>query len=572
MRNMRTLIKNGMVINVFTDEIEKADVLIEDNRIIGVGDFYTDSDADRVDDVSGMYICPGFIDGHIHIESTMLTPAEFARVCLPHGTTAVVADPHEIANVCGTDGIDYMLSASEGLPLSVYIMLPSCVPATNFDESGAILSAEDLYPYYSNPRVLGLAEVMNYPGVIGGDKAVHKKLRDAVLLNKNIDGHAPMLTGRDLNTYISAGIKTDHECSEFNEAAERIRRGQWLMIRRGTAARNLEGLIDLFDEPYNRRCLLVTDDKHPADLINDGHIDAIIRRAVRLGKSPIVGIRMATIQAAECFGLKNIGAVAPGYKADLAVLSSLDDVKVDAVYCGGIKTAGNGKLLVEPSIKIDSRLDAEVRNTFNVKKLSPGDFNAPCGKCRVIKTIKGELLTEEEITEIHGISVDRDILKIAVIERHKGTGHIGVGYISGIGLKRGAIASSVSHDSHNIIVIGTNEADMAYAANRIIDMEGGCTAVADGRPLADVPLPIAGLMSDNSAEEAARLDEALRAAMRELGIPENSAPLMTMAFVSLAVIPLLKITTLGYVDVNKQERVSVDVAESDPNTAVGECV
>ncbi len=569
---MRTLIKNGKVINVFTDEIEEANVLIEDNRIIGVGNFYTDSDADRVDDVSGRYICPGFIDGHIHIESTMLTPAEFARACLPHGTTAVVADPHEIANVCGTDGIDYMLSASEGLPLSVYIMLPSCVPATNFDESGAVLSAEDLYPYYSNPRVLGLAEVMNYPGVIGGDKAVHKKLRDAASLNKNIDGHAPMLAGRDLNTYISAGIKTDHECSEFNEAAERIRRGQWLMIRRGTAARNLEGLIDLFDEPYNRRCLLVTDDKHPADLINDGHIDAIIRRAVRLGKSPIVGIRMATIQAAECFGLKNIGAVAPGYKADLAVLSSLDDVRVETVYCGGIKTAENGKLLIEPSIKIDSRLDAAVRNTFNVKKLSAADFNAPCRKCRVIKTIKGELLTEEEITEIRGISVDRDILKIAVIERHKGTGHIGVGYISGIGLKRGAIASSVSHDSHNIIVIGTNEADMAYAANHIIDIEGGCTAVADGKTIADVPLPIAGLMSDNSAEEAARLDEALRAAMRELGIPENSAPLMTTAFVSLAVIPSLKITTLGYVDVNKQERVSVDVAESDPNTAVGECV
>lgn len=569
---MRTLIKNGKVINVFTDQIEEANVLIEDDCIIGVGDFYKDSDADCVADVSGKYICPGFTDGHIHIESTMLTPAEFMRVSLPHGTTAVVADPHEIANVCGKDGIDYMLAASEGLPMSVYIMLPSCVPSTEFDESGAVLSAEDLYPYYLNPRVLGLAEVMNYPGVISGDKGVHKKLSDAAALNKRIDGHAPLLSGRDLNTYISAGIKTDHECSNFNEAEERIRRGQWVMIRRGTAARNLEGLIDLFDEPYNRRCILVTDDKHPSDLMNDGHIDAIIRRAVKLGKSPLVGIRMATLQAAECFGLKNTGAVAPGYKADLLILSNLEEVKVDAVYCGGVKTAEGGRLLVKPNVNVGAELDAAVRNTFHVKKTKSSDFDLKKGVCRVIKTIKGELLTDEMITETDGVDTERDILKIAVIERHKNTGHIGVGYISGVGLKQGAIASSVSHDSHNIIVIGTSSEEMACAANRVIDMEGGCAAVCGGEVIADVPLPIAGLMSDCTAEETALRDMKLRGAMTRLGVPDNSSPLMTMAFVSLAVIPSLKLTTLGYIDVNDQKQVSLYVAEKNADSVLGEGV
>lgn len=569
---MRTLIKNGKVINVFTDQIEEANVLIEDDCIIGIGDFYKDSDADCVADVSGKYICPGFTDGHIHIESTMLTPAEFMRVSLPHGTTAVVADPHEISNVCGKNGIDYMLAASEGLPMRVYIMLPSCVPSTGFDESGAVLSAEDLYPYYSNPRVLGLAEVMNYPGVISGDKEVHKKLSDAAALNKCIDGHAPLLSGRDLNTYISAGIKTDHECSNFNEAEERIRRGQWVMIRRGTAARNLEGLIDLFDEPYNRRCILVTDDKHPSDLMNDGHIDAIIRRAVKLGKSPLVGIRMATLQAAECFGLKNTGAVAPGYKADLLILSNLEEVKVDSVYCGGVKTAEGGRLLVKPNVNVGAELDAAVRNTFHVKKTKSSDFDLKKGVCRVIKTIKGELLTDEMITETDGVDTERDILKIAVIERHKNTGHIGVGYISGVGLKQGAIASSVSHDSHNIIVIGTSSEEMACAANRVIDMEGGCAAVCGGEVIADVPLPIAGLMSDCTAEETALRDMKLRGAMTRLGVPDNSSPLMTMAFVSLAVIPSLKLTTLGYIDVNDQKQVSLYVAEKNADSVLGEGV
>lgn len=569
---MRTLIKNGKVINVFTDQIEEANVLIEDDCIIGIGDFYKDSDADCVADVSGKYICPGFTDGHIHIESTMLTPAEFMRVSLPHGTTAVVADPHEISNVCGKNGIDYMLAASEGLPMRVYIMLPSCVPSTGFDESGAVLSAEDLYPYYSNPRVLGLAEVMNYPGVISGDKEVHKKLSDAAALNKCIDGHAPLLSGRGLNTYISAGIKTDHECSNFNEAEERIRRGQWVMIRRGTAARNLEGLIDLFDEPYNRRCILVTDDKHPSDLMNDGHIDAIIRRAVKLGKSPLVGIRMATLQAAECFGLKNTGAVAPGYKADLLILSNLEEVKVDAVYCGGVKTAEGGRLLVKPNVNVGAELDEAVRNTFHVKKTKSSDFDLKKGVCRVIKTIKGELLTDEMITETDGVDTERDILKIAVIERHKNTGHIGVGYISGVGLKQGAIASSVSHDSHNIIVIGTSSEEMACAANRVIDMEGGCAAVCGGEVIADVPLPIAGLMSDCTAEETALRDMKLRGAMTRLGVPDNSSPLMTMAFVSLAVIPSLKLTTLGYIDVNDQKQVSLYVAEKNADSVLGEGV
>ena len=306
--------------------------------------------------------------------------------------------------------------------------------------------------------------------------------------------------------------------------------------------------------------------------MNDGHIDAIIRRAVKLGKSPLVGIRMATLQAAECFGLKNTGAVAPGYKADLLILSNLEEVKVDSVYCGGVKTAEGGRLLVKPNVNVGAELDAAVRNTFHVKKTKSSDFDLKKGVCRVIKTIKGELLTDEMITETDGVDTERDILKIAVIERHKNTGHIGVGYISGVGLKQGAIASSVSHDSHNIIVIGTSSEEMACAANRVIDMEGGCAAVCGGEVIADVPLPIAGLMSDCTAEETALRDMKLRGAMTRLGVPDNSSPLMTMAFVSLAVIPSLKLTTLGYIDVNDQKQVSLYVAEKNADSVLGEGV
>lgn len=564
---MKTLLKNGTVVNVFTGELERQNVLIENGKIIGL-DNYSGSDADIVEDVSGKYICPGFIDGHIHIESTMLTPAELARTCMPHGTTAIVADPHEIANVCGVKGILYMLQISRALPLTVYLMLPSCVPSTAFDESGAELFADDLKPLYENERVLGLAEMMNYPGVIYGDSAVHAKLKDAVSLGKPIDGHAPLLTGKDLDKYISAGIQSDHECSSAKEAMERIRKGQWVMIRQGTAARNLADLLPLFKQGFNHRCLLVTDDRHPADLLRDGHIDNIIRLAVEQGESAVTAIKMATIQAAQCFGLRYVGAVAPAYKADLLVLNDLDTVDVCDVYSAGIKIVENKKMLEFDTPAADEESSKTVLNSFNLKCLTENDFHIEeeSQKCRVIKLVPNQLLTDEMSADIdwkknNGICLEKDILKLAVIERHKNSGHIGLGFINGIGLKKGAIASSVSHDSHNLIVIGTNDADMAFAANYIREVGGGNVVVVDGEIYAAMPLPIAGLMSNATAEKIAEQNEKVRSAVYDLGVPSEVEPFMSMAFVSLSVIPSIKMTTQGLVDVNKQARISLYVQD-----------
>lgn len=561
---MRTLLKNGTVVNVFTGETMRENVLIEGARILGVGD-YTDADADVVRDEGGRFICPGFIDGHIHIESSMLLPAEFARVSVPHGTTCVVTDPHEIANVCGTAGIEFMLAASEDLSLTVYVMLPSCVPATAFDEAGAMLTADDLEPFYAHPRVLGLAEMMDYPGVLAEKPEVMAKIAAAQAHGRRINGHAPLLSGRALDRYIAAGIGDDHECSSAEEAMERIRKGQRVMIRQGTAARNLDALLPLFEEPWASRCLLVTDDKHPADLLESGHIDAMIRRAAAAGKNPVTGIRMATLWAAEYFGLKGIGAVAPGYTADVLVLEDLDTVAVRDVYRRGIRVVENGQLSALPQPAVPAPLQEVVRRTFALDALTPVDFRIDAqGKraCRVIRQVPGELLTEEWITEIdfaqnNGIDTERDILKLAVIERHRHTGHRGLGFLAGTGLKGGAMASSVAHDAHNLIVVGTNEADMAAAANRIRSLGGGYVVVRDGGVVAEMPLPVAGLMSDSPAAAVAQQNRQLREAVQAMGVPADNEPFMRMAFVSLPVIPHLKMTTRGLVDVDRQTRVSL---------------
>lgn len=561
---MKTLLKNGKVINVFTGEIYQENVLIEDDKIIGVGDYQT---ADIVEDVTGCYICPGFIDGHIHIESTMMTPSALTRALLPCGTTAIVADPHEIANVCGIGGIEYMLQSSEGLPLKVFITLPSCVPSTPFDESGATLNAEDLAALYSNPRVLGLAEVMNYPGVLSEDDELMKKLTDAKRYGKSIDGHAPLLTGKDLDKYIAAGIESDHECSSFAEASERIKKGQWVMIREGTAAKNLNDLIGLFDKPWNNRCLLVTDDRHPIDILTEGHIDHIIRLAVKNGKSAVTAIQMATIQAAQRFGISDMGAVAPGYKADVLVLSDLQTVSVRDVYCSGQKVVSCGKVLSFPEPTVSQQLIKTVSNSFFVKQLAPKDFHIKSsnGKFRVINTIPGQLLTEEWITEIDGddnsVDLKRDILKVAVIERHMNTGHIGLGFIHGLGLKEGAFASSVSHDSHNIVVIGTNDEDMAVASNRIVAMGGGIVSVKNGKVVSELALPIGGLTSDKDAEFLAQKNDEVLESIYKMGVPKTVTPLMTTAFMSLSVIPHLKLTSLGLVDVDSQKLVPLLLSE-----------
>lgn len=564
---MKKLFKNSRVVNVFTDVVEKADVLIENSKIIGVGD-YSDSDADVIIDVTDKFITPAFIDGHIHIESTMLTPAELSKICIPRGTGTIIADPHEIANVCGVDGIRYMLEASKGLPLNVYFNLPSCVPATPFDETGALLDAESLKAFYQEERVLGLAEMMNYPGVIYGDKAVAQKLDDALSNRRIIDGHAPMLSGKDLDKYVSAGIHSDHECSSFEEALEKLSKGQWIMIREGTAARNLEALLPLFDEPYNRRCLLVTDDRHPADIVSDGHIDNVVRRAISLGKPATIAIRMASFNAAQCFGLRFVGAIAPAYKADILVLNDLDTVDVKDVYLNGELIVKDKSIAPFEEPSVSPELLKKVRNSFNLKELKADDFYIePCSsKCRVIKVLSGEIVTDEIIAEINwntnnGVDLERDILKLAVIERYKGTGHRGLGFISGIGLKNGAIASSVSHDSHNIIVIGTNNSDMAIAANYIRE-NGGNIVVCNGEIIADMPLSIGGLMIDESADKIAKKNEEVRSAVYDLGVPPDIKPFMNMAFVSLPVIPKLKMTTQGLVDVLSWQRVSLYVKET----------
>ena len=555
---MTRLLKNGMIVNVFTNSLEKKNVLMStEGMILGVGNYDT---ADEIIDVSNKILCPGFIDGHIHIESTTLMPHELAKVCLPCGTVAIVADPHEICNVCGLDGLAFILSSSEGLPMTTYIMLPSCVPATKFDESGAKLTAKDLKYFYSHSRVLGLAEMMNYPGVINDDLEVMEKINDAKKMNKIINGHAPLLTGEALDKYIVAGITDDHECSSELEAKERIQKGQWVMIREGTSARNLEGLISLFDEPYCQRCLLVTDDKHPHDILMNGHIDNIIRKAVSLGKSAITGIRMASLQAAQCFGLKNVGAIAPGYKANILVLNDLNTIDIKDVYVNGNLVVENKRVIDFEIPNVRPEILKNIYRTFYMDDLKEDDFyiEDKHTDCRVIEIIKDQLLSNELICRLNfnknnGIDIEKDILKIAVCERHLYTNHKGVGYIKGIGLKSGAIASSVSHDSHNLVIIGTNNKDMAIAGNAIKKMGGGLCVVENGDVLAQMALPLAGLMTTKSAKEISNENENVRNSARKIGSNYDIEPFMLMAFMGLVVIPHLKITTLGLVDVDKQE-------------------
>lgn len=563
---MKTLLKNVKLVNVFTETIEETNVLIDGEIVAGVGTYYTSEDADECRDLAGKYVCPGFVDGHIHIESTMMTPWGLANACLPKGTTSVVTDPHEIANVCGVDGIKYMLQASEGLPLNVYVMLPSCVPATMFDESGANLFAKDLEELYSNKRVLGLAEMMNYPGIIYGDEATIEKVTECVKKDKVVDGHAPLLKGRDLDKYVSYGIQSDHECSSYEEAYERIQKGQWIMIREGSAAKNLEGLHKLIDGPEYQRCVFVTDDRNPMDILTEGHIDNIVRKAIALGKDPVRVIKMASLNAALCFGIKRAGAIAPGYKADILILDDLNKVSIKEVYASGKCIYADGQISEIKKPLIDEKLVDIVSNSFHLDTLTKEDFYVePKGnKCRVIKVIEGQILTDEVIEELdftknNGINTDKDILKLAVIERHKNTGHKGIGYIEGIGLKEGALAASVSHDSHNLIVIGSNDEDMMVAANQVIEMGGGMTVVKKQEVIAKLSLPVAGLMGINDAATMAKDNETLRSKARELGVKENIEPFMNMAFVSLPVIPSLKMTTTGLVDVNQFKKVDLFV-------------
>lgn len=555
------VLKNAQIVNVFTQSVETGDIAIEGGYIVGIGNYEGITEKD----LGGAYVCPGFLDGHIHIESSMTSPGEFERAVVPHGTIAVITDPHEIANVAGTAGIRFMMQSAQKLDLDVYFMLPSCVPATDLDESGAELLARDLEPFYADEKVLGLAEMMNAFGVTHGDKGCFEKLVQARSLKKAIDGHAPALSGKELNAYVTAGIRSDHECSDFEEAKEKFARGQWIMIRQGTAAKNLKALMGMFEDPYYQRCLLVTDDKHPGDLIRIGHIDAIIREAVSMGADPIRAIRMGTLNAAAYFGLHDTGAVAPGYKADLAVFDDLRTLNVKQVYKGGKLVAENGKMLHQKEKNTDwsTEIKERVFHSFHrvpitVEELQLKETTGT--HQRVIDMVAHELITKERIEEwkelpgvAPGVDISRDIVKLAAIERHKNTGHVGLGFLGKYGLKKGAVATSIGHDSHNLVIAGVTDEDMVLAGNRVIENGGGLAIALEGKVLADLPLPIGGLMADEPVEVVDEKLEHMKKLSVELGISEDIDAFMTLAFISLPVIPKLRLNTYGVVDVEKHQ-------------------
>lgn len=552
-------LRGGRVLDVFSGRFRAVDVLVGGGRVLGFG-----GAARRTVDVDGMVLVPGLIDTHVHIESSQLSPTSFARAVLAHGTTTVVADPHEIANVLGTDGIRYMLDATAGLPLRVLFMVPSCVPASPFDAAGATLDANEVARLLTWDRVLGLGEVMNYPGVLGGDPDLSAKLRAAH--GRPIDGHAPGLSGDALSAYVAAGPRTDHECSTLAEAQEKLAAGMHILIREGSAARNLDALLPLLSErsaPFVHFC---TDDRHAKTIVREGHIDGMVRRAIAAGVSPEVAVAAATIHAARAYGIAGIGAIAPGYAADLLILTSLEAFEVRDVYVAGSRVVEDGAV----SASSASARTHDLRGTMNVQIRSDA-FRIPApraGTVRVLTAHPEGLTTDEDHVAprvVEGeITADpsRDLLKIAVVERHHGSGRVGLGLVRGFGLTRGAVASTVAHDSHNVVVVGASDAAMARAVRRLVELGGGQVVAEVDRILAELALPIAGLMSSLSVQDVAAAETRLEAAAQELGsrLPNT---FMTLSFLALPVIPHLKLTDRGLVDVDRFEIVPLYVAEDD---------
>lgn len=535
------VLKNAKYLNVFSNEFLCGDIAVANGLIAGVGKY----DGKTEIDVSGKLVLPGFIDAHIHLESSMVTPAEFAKAVVAHGTTTVITDPHEITNVMGIDGVEYMIQASQNLPIDVHFMMPSCVPATEIDESGAELDRKDIDLYLDNKKVLGLAEMMNYVGVINGDKNVLSKIVTSQAHHKKIDGHAPELSGNDLNAYIAAGVYSDHECSTFENALEKLRKGQFIMIREGTAAHNLKALMPLLTQQYYSRCMFATDDKHPSDLLYGGHIDYIVKQALKNGADPIVALKTATHHAARYFLLNNKGAIASGYLADIVVVNNLEDFNVETVFKRG-KLVFDGEVKDFSAPTVDEKLAEKCFDTFHLDSVTPSSFKVD-GKLGLIGLVGGELLTRN-LGTADKVDVENDILKIACIERHKGTNHIGVGYVKGYSLKSGAVATSVAHDSHNIITVGCNDDDIAVAVNAIKDSKGGIAVVENGKIKALLELPIAGLMSDEPLTTVNEKLENAKSSAYELGANKSIDPFMTLSFLSLPVIPSLRITTKGVFD------------------------
>jgi len=554
------LLQGGKIVNVLSGEIYGANIAISNGRIVGVGDYYHEGVI--IHNVRGLYLIPGLIDAHVHLESSMLSPPEYARAVLPHGTTTIICDPHEIANVMGMEGIRYILEASRDIPLNLFITASSCVPSTHLETSGASFSTKEIGELLRWERVVGLAEMMNVPGVLNGKISELSKIVESRRMGRPIDGHSPSLSGRDLNAYIGAGIRTDHESSTMEEALEKLRLGMYLMIREGSAARDMDKLIPVITPKNYHRCMFVSDDRHPRDLLEEGHMDYILRKGIQLGMDPILALSMATINPARAFMLEDIGAIAPGYYADIVAVEDLEAFKIHTVF-------KNGKIVVtEGEIAIDiprSREDSFSRKTMRVADLSPERFKIKISgnKIRVMELVPGQIYTRHVIEEVHSedgevkADISKDLLKIAVIERHRATGNIGLGFVRGFGLKYGAIASSVAHDSHNIIVIGTNDTDMYIAALMIIEMGGGHVVVSRGEVLGTLQLPIAGLLSDRPLEEIVVQEEKLLEVVRGLGVKPTS-PFIKLSFLALPVIPELKITDKGLVDVNRLEIVDIE--------------
>ncbi len=546
------VLRGGRVVNVFSGELEEVDVAVVGPWIAALGPGY---DGENIIDLEGRYLAPGFIDAHVHIESSMATPREFARAVVPRGTTTVVSDPHEIANVHGLEGIRFMLEASEGLPLTVFVMAPSCVPATHMGTAGATLEAEDLETFLDHPRVLGLAEVMNFPGVILEDQGVWAKLR--AFSGRPVDGHAPGVRGKSLNAYIAGGPGSDHECTSWEEAVEKLRRGMMVFFRDATNARNLKDLLPALTSRNLHRVALCTDDRQPPDLLGEGGIDAMLRTVIRSGLPAIEAIRLATLNPCEHYGLRDRGGISPGRRADLVVLEDLDELKITQVFAGGVSAAVGGEALPwelpppppppAPSMRID-----ETGLDFRI----PGQ----AGKARVIRVIPHQIVTETEelFPSISGDQVrsdpSRDLLKIAVIDRHTGSGRVGLGLVKGVGLQRGALAGTVAHDHHNLVVIGVDDTSMGTAVADVAEMGGGLSVTLEKQVLARLPLPIGGLMSAKTIEEVSVALAGVLDAARNLGSPLHD-PFMAMAFLCLEVIPSLKITDQGLVDVDRFEKV-----------------
>lgn len=554
------LLWGGKIVNIFSGEIYQANVAICNNMIAGIGDNYIDGL--DIYNVEGLYLIPGLIDAHVHIESSMLAPHEYAKAVIPHGTTTIICDPHEIANVMGKEGIKYILEASKNIPLNLFVTASSCVPSTGLETSGAAIFSKDIEEILHWDRVIGLAEVMNVPDVLDGNTDVLEKILIARKMGHPIDGHAPSLTGKDLNTYIGLGIGSDHESTTRNEALEKLRLGMYVMIREGSAARNLEELYPIVSPATYSMCMLVSDDRHPGDLLKEGHMDHLLRKGIQLGLDPIMALSMVTINPARAFMLKGLGALAPGYKADIVAVNNLKEFKVHTVIKDGKVVVKGERLMVDFPYMLEEKTRETVRvKEFNIDRLK---IKVSGNRIRVIELIPGQIYTKHIVEEVSKerdgevkTNPEKDLLKIAVIERHHATGNIGLGFVRGFGMKHGAIGSSVAHDSHNIIVIGTNDRDIFIAAQKIMELGGGHVVVSGGEILGSLSLPIAGLLSDKSLEELVFEEERLLQAARGLGVRILS-PFIKLSFLALPVIPELKITDKGLVDVNRFELVGLE--------------